>query len=371
MGAGGTGAPPMRVVVLLGGESEEREVSLASGCNVADALRQAGHDVVALDSAGGALTREDEAKILAEGVGVLPPGTSSRAAASGHSGASDGAKLVDHEEIGSPGGGFGLEDVRGASADVVFLALHGGMGEDGTLQALLDLGGVAYAGTGMLGSGLAMDKDVTKRILRDAGIPTPDWLVNPTAQEAVERLGLPLIAKPVAGGSSVRLYLLDDAAQVEERIRLEAVGASESGEASDMMYEAFVAGREFTVGILGEEALPVGEIVSEHGLFDYECKYQAGMADEVFPAEISDALAQTLRERALRVHRLLRLRDFSRIDFMVDGEGEAWCLEANTLPGMTANSLLPKAARAAGMTFPELCDRIVRMAAERAGRTSS
>ena len=357
MGAGGKGAPPMRVVVLLGGESEERGVSLASGCNVADALRQAGHDVVALDSAGGALTREDEAKILAEGVGVLPP--------------PDGAKLVDHDEIDSPGGGFGLEDVRGASADLVFLALHGGMGEDGTLQALLDLGGVAYAGTGMLGSGLAMDKDVTKRILRDAGIPTPDWLVNPTAQGAVERLGLPLIAKPVAGGSSVRLYLLDDAAQVEERIRLEAVGASESGEASDMMYEAFVAGREFTVGILGEEALPVGEIVSEHGLFDYECKYQAGMADEVFPADVSDALAQTLRERALRVHRLLRLRDFSRVDFMVDGEGEAWCLEANTLPGMTANSLLPKAARAAGMTFPELCDRIVRMAAERAGRTSS
>jgi D-alanine-D-alanine ligase len=350
----------MRVVVLLGGESEEREVSLASGCNVADALRQAGHDVVALDSVGGALTREDEAKILAEGVGVLPPGetadggASISGAASAPSGDSAGTALSRHEEV--------------VSADLVFPALHGGMGEDGTLQALLDLSGVAYAGSGMLGSGLAMDKDVTKRLLRDAGIPTPDWLVNPTAQEAVERLGLPLIAKPVAGGSSVRLYLLDDAAQVEERISLEAVGASESGEASDMMYEAFVAGREFTVGILGEEALPVGEIVSERALFDYECKYQAGMADEVFPAEISDALAQTLQERALRVHRLLRLRDFSRVDFMVDGEGEAWCLEANTLPGMTANSLLPKAARAAGMTFPELCDRIVRMAADRARR---
>jgi D-alanine-D-alanine ligase len=222
----------------------------------------------------------------------------------------------------------------------------------------------------MLGSGLAMDKDVTKRLLRDAGVPTPDWLVNPTAEEAVERLGLPLIAKPVAGGSSVRLYLLDNAAQVEERIKLEAVGA-ESGEASDMMYEAFVDGREFTVGILGDEALPVGEIVSEHGLFDYECKYQVGMADEVFPAEIPDALVQTLQERALQVHRLLRLRDFSRVDFMVDGEGEAWCLEANTLPGMTANSLLPKAARAAGITFPELCDRIVGIAAERARRVSS
>ncbi|MCH8811150.1 MAG: D-alanine--D-alanine ligase [Gemmatimonadetes bacterium] len=361
----------MRVVVLLGGESEERDVSLASGCQVADALREAGHDVVALDPAGGALTREDESKILAEGVGILPPGASVTDAASDHSGPSDSAKLEDHQEIGSLGRGLVLDDVRRASADVVFPALHGGMGEDGTLQALLDLAGIAYAGTGMLGSVLAMDKDVTKRILRDAGVPTPDWLVDPTAQEAVERLGLPLIAKPVAGGSSVRLYLLDDAAQVEERIRLEAVGASETGEASDMMYEAFVAGREFTVGILGEEALPVGEIVCEHGLFDYERKYQAGMADEIFPAEIPDALAQTLQERALQVHRLLRLRDFSRVDFMVDGEGEAWCLEANTLPGMTANSLLPKAARAAGMTFPELCDRIVHMAAERSRRGST
>ncbi len=360
----------MKVIVLLGGESEERDVSLASGCEVAQALREAGHDVVALDPAAGALTRQDESKVLAEGVGILPPVPSDTDAESDHSGASDGTKLVDHMEIGGRGRGFALEHLLGASADVVFPALHGGMGEDGTLQALLDLGGVVYAGTGMLGSSLAMDKDVTKRLLRDAGIPTPDWLVNPTAQEAVERLGLPLIAKPVAGGSSVRLYLLDDTAQVEERIRLEAVRASGSGEASDMMFEAFVAGREFTVGILGEEALPVGEIVSEHRLFDYECKYQVGMADEVFPAEIPDPLVQTLQERALRVHRLLRLRDFSRVDFMVDGEGEAWCLEANTLPGMTSNSLLPKAARAAGMTFPELCDRIVRMTAERAKRAS-
>ena len=353
----------MRVVVLLGGESEEREVSLASGCQVADALRQAGHDVVAFDPMAGPLALSDEAKILTEGVGILPPGEISgggaavSGAASAPSGAAAGTALSNREEV--------------VSADVVFPALHGGMGEDGTLQALLDLGGIAYAGSGMLGSGLAMDKDVTKRILRDAGIPTPDWLVNPTAQEAVERLRLPIIAKPVAGGSSVRLYLLDDAAEVEERIRVEAVRASESGEASDMMYEAFVAGREFTVGILGEKALPVGEILSEHELFDYECKYQMGMADEIFPAEIPDTLARTLQERALEVHRLLRLRDFSRVDFMVDEKGEAWCLEANGLPGMTANSLLPKAARAAGITFPDLCDRIVCMAAERARRASS
>ena len=132
-----------------------------------------------------------------------------------------------------------------------------------------------------------------------------------------------------------------------------------------MMFEAYVAGREFTVGILGGEALPVGEIVSDHELFDYECKYQAGMADEIFPAEIPDELAGAMQKTALEVHDLLRLRDFSRVDFMVDEAGKAWCLEANALPGMTANSLLPKAARASGITFPELCDRIVRMAAER------
>ncbi len=348
----------MRVVVLLGGESEERDVSLASGCQVADALRQAGHDVIALDPAAGALTRAEEAKILAEGVRSLPPGESQASSGTTSSGqASSGTALSKREEI--------------LAADVVFPALHGGMGEDGTLQALLDLSGIAYAGSGMLASALAMDKDITKRILRDAGVLTPDWLVNPTAEEAVERLGLPIIAKPVAGGSSVRLYLLHDPAAVEETIRVEAARAAESSEVPDMMYEAFVAGREFTVGIVGEEALPVGEIVSEHELFDYECKYQTGMADEVFPAEIPESLACSLQERALEVHRLLRLRDFSRVDFIVDEEGEAWCLEANTLPGMTANSLLPKAARAAGITFPELCDRIVGIAAERARRVSS
>jgi D-alanine-D-alanine ligase len=347
----------MRVVVLLGGDSEEREVSLSSGCQVADALRDVGHEVVALDPVGGALTRGDEKKILTEGVGSLPPaeiGLGEADRSSGvpaRSGAPTRVTISHHEEI--------------FSADVVFPALHGGTGEDGTLQALLDLGGCTYAGSAMLGCALAMDKDVTKRLLRDAGIRTADWLMNPIAEEAVERLGLPMIAKPVAGGSSVRLYLLDTLEAVRETIDVEGERSRERGVSPDMMYEAFVPGRELTVGILGENALPVGEIVSEHDLFDYECKYQAGMAHEIFPAEIPDKLARTLQETALEVHRLLRLRDFSRIDFIVDTQGDAWCLEANALPGMTSNSLLPKAARAAGMTFHELCDRIVHLAATR------
>ncbi len=352
----------MRVVVLLGGESAERDVSLASGCQVAGALREAGHDVVAVDPIGGALTHGDEVRILGEGVGSLPPGALAGSGAPGPE-ASGGGVSGSGVPSSRASTGMSLSNKEIVSADVVFPVLHGGMGEDGTLQALLDLAEVPYAGSGVLGCGLAMDKDITKRILREAGIPTPDWLMNPTADEAVERLGLPIIGKPLAGGSSVRLYLLDNLEAVEETIELETAWASKSGVDPDMMYEAFVAGRELTVGVLGDEALPVGEILSQHELFDYECKYQTGMADEVFPAEIPEALANTLRQRALQVHELLRLRDFSRVDFIVDERGEAWCLEANALPGMTANSLFPKAAAAAGITFPELCDRIVHMAA--------
>ena len=326
----------MRVTVLMGGSTDERDVSLASGCQVADALRRAGHDVVAVDTARGALSRSEEASLLQSGVGVEPPGELGTV--------SDSTQIARHEEV--------------AAAEMVFPALHGGQGEDGTIQALLELAGVPYVGSGVLGCGLAMDKDVTKRLLRDAGVPTPDWLVGAlTPERVLEVIPLPVIVKPVSGGSSVNLAL---ACTADELV---AALATDSGE--PMMAEAYVGGREFTVGIVGDETLPVGEIIPAHDLFDYECKYQAGLAQEIFPAEIPDALARTLRETALEVHRLLRLRDFSRVDFIVDDGGGLWCLEANALPGLTANSLLPKAARAAGIEFPTLCDRIVQLASGR------
>ncbi len=329
----------MRVVVLLGGDSEERDVSLVSGCQVADALRQGGHDVVCIDPVKGVIKELGERIILKSGVKALPPDEFVN-----ESGASV-TDLAQREEI--------------QQADVVFPALHGGMGEDGTLQALLDVAGVRYAGSGMLGCALSMDKDVTKRMLRDAGIPTPDWLVSPTADEVMERLGVPVIAKPVAGGSSVRLSLLQTETEVVAAV------ADDANAPSPMMYEAYIDGREFTVGVLGDRVLPVGEIVSQHELFDYECKYQGGMAEEIFPADTPEGLVETLQEQAMAVHGLLRLRDFSRVDFMVDQGGDVWCLEANALPGLTGNSLLPKAARAGGISFPALCDEIVQMAVGR------
>ncbi|GMR13670.1 MAG: D-alanine--D-alanine ligase [Gemmatimonadota bacterium] len=326
----------MKVVVLLGGDSAERDVSLASGVGVADALRKAGHEVVALDPARGLLTPAEEESILAAGVAAAPP-------AEGH------VKAGTAVTIGG--------DPAVADADVVFVALHGGRGEDGTVQALLELAGVAFVGSGMLGCALAMDKDVSKRLLRDAGLPTPDWMVgDPSAEEVVERLGCPVIVKPVSGGSSIGLTLAADTDQVA------SAGAEGRARGEAMIFEAFVEGRELTVGILGDEALPVGEIATEHGLFDYECKYQAGMASEIFPADLKAGFAQELQRLSLEVHRALHLRHYSRIDFMLDGAGSPWILEANALPGLTGASLLPKAARAAGLSFPEFCDSLVQLA---------
>ena len=324
----------MRVAVLMGGGSAERAVSLASGVQVARALREAGHRVTAVDTASGALERAEERRLLEEGVPEAPPPSPP--------GEGDG---------GLPPGLATWGPVQ--EADVVFLALHGGPGEDGTVQALLDLAGVRYAGSGHLGCALAMDKDVSKRLFRQAGVPTAAWALLPEDADRLEELGRPLVVKPVAGGSTLGLTVVredDDVVSAERRARTYG---------GEVMAEAFVEGREITVGVLEDRALPVGEIIPEHEIFDYECKYQPGMAREVFPAEVSDRAARLARELALRVHRALKLSGYSRVDFVLDDDGECWCLEANALPGMTATSLVPQAAAAAGISFPELCDRIV------------
>lgn len=330
----------------MGGSSEERSVSLASGCQVSAALRKAGHEVVSIDSAVGVLPPDVEARLLTSPIGSVDVSLPARV----------GGGLADADVIASD---EALQEV-----DIVFLALHGGAGEDGTIQTLLDVAGVPYAGSGPVGCALAMDKDLTKRLLRDAGVATPAWILGYVpGEEVLERLGSPVIVKPARGGSSVRLRLVTDPDGVD-RAAEEALGGGD-----EVMYEAYVAGREFTVGILDEHPLPVVEIIPKHELFDFECKYLDGMAEEIAPAEIDEGLRDELQRMALEVHRTLRLRHFSRVDFMLDASGTPYCLEANALPGLTANSLLPKAARAAGIDFPELCDRICRLGfASRGGR---
>ena len=331
----------MKITLLLGGVSSERDVSLATGLRVAAALRERGHSVRSLDTAPGHgfLTIEEEAAMIAGGpVKRVPPEVADLAGP----GALRSAVLPL----------AGIDDT-----DVVFLALHGGYGEDGTVQALLDLTGIPYTGSGHLASALAMDKDLSKRIFRDAGVPTADWLMAPVdAEDAIAQLGLPLIVKPSKQGSTVGLSI------VKRSEEFEAAVAEAFRHDDEVMIEAFVPGRELTVAVLGDEAFPVGEIVAEKELYDYECKYTPGMAKEYFPADLPEGVAVRAQELSLQVFRALKLAGCARVDFRMTADWELYCLEVNTLPGMTGTSLVPQAAAAAGVSFPELCERIAEAA---------
>lgn len=335
----------MQITVLMGGTSSERDVSLATGIRVTEALRKRGHTVTAVDTARGPLSPEEEQRLLAGGVKKQPPSPEELRAMAQQTLPQMMAVLPALRE-----------------ADVVFLGLHGGAGEDGTIQALLDLAGVPYSGSGRLASALAMDKDMSKHLFRQHGVQTADWVLVtegepiPRGEDLARQLGLPMIVKPSKEGSTVGLSIVRDASGVDAAIR-EALRFDD-----EVIVETFVAGRELTVGILGGEALPVGEIIPKHEIYDYECKYTAGMAEEIFPAKITDAQRETVQEQAKRAFAALKLRGCARIDFRMTDAGEMYCLEANTLPGMTGTSLIPQAAQAAGMSFEEFCERIVTLA---------
>ncbi len=330
----------MRVTVLAGGTSSERDVSLASAVQVVAALRQCGHLVSVVDTARGFIPEREEAGLLRASVGVTPPNP---------------AVLRDLERGVLLSSLQDLAVVR--EADVLFLALHGGRGEDGTLQALLEIVGVPYTGSGPLGSGLAMDKDISKRLFTLAGVPTPAWRMIPVTATAVAReLEWPVVVKPSREGSTVGLSVVPDEDGLEPAIQLAAQYDDE------VMVEKFVPGRELTVGILDGEALPAGEIIPRHEIFDYECKYTPGMSQEIFPADLPAAVHRECGRLALAAHQALKLGSYSRVDFRLTPDGHLLCLEANTLPGLTSASLLPQAAQAAGISFPELCQRICRSA---------
>ena len=327
----------MKIAVLFGGTSEERDVSIASAAQIIPVLRSLGHQVFAVDTATGRLGFEQERQLLSAAVAAAPPSDTEIARVRG------GAMALSTAA-------FDFRD-----AEVVFLALHGGAGEDGRIQALLDLAGMAYTGSNHIASAAAMDKDLSKRLFRSVGVPTADWLMAPAAVDAVgTALDWPVVVKPNKQGSTVGLSVVRDPAQLQDAID-RALRFDD-----EVMLERFIPGREFTVGVLEGAALPPGEIISKGEVFDYESKYQVGGAREVFPADIPAAEAALIQDYALRVHRVLKLGAYSRTDFRRGSAGAYWCLEANSLPGMTATSLLPQAAKAAGISFPELLDRICR-----------
>lgn len=329
----------MKIAVLFGGTSEERDVSIASAAQVIPALRGLGHEVVAVDTATGRLSAPAEQRLLTSGVGPEPP---------------TGSALAGMKQ-GAPVLGAETADIR--DVDVVFLALHGGAGEDGRIQAVLDLAGLAYTGSNHIASATAMDKDLSKRLFRAAGVPTADWRMTPVSVQDIDAaLGWPVVVKPNKQGSTVGLSVV----RVPEALPAALALAQRFDD--EVMVERFIPGRELTVGVLQGRALPVGEIIAPGEVFDYQAKYQAGGAREIFPAELPPEVAARVQELAVRAHAALKLGAYSRIDFRMDAQSGIWCLEANSLPGMTAASLLPQAARAAGIGFPELVERICKAA---------
>lgn len=348
----------MKIVVLYGGASAERDVSLVSGRAVALALADRGHDVLLVDPARGdapAGPREAEA---AASIGTVPP------------------PIL--REDGSALRAVAGEAVR--AADVVFIALHGGSGEDGTIQGLLELAGKRYGGSGVLGSALAMDKRTSKLIFREVGVLTPEWrmLTSPDvdspsrgapafptdlplgrARDAVESLGgYPVVVKPNDQGSTVGLSVVSDEEGLGAAVHLAAEFSTL------VLVERYVPGREITVAVLGDEALPVVEIVPKSGLYDYESKYTKGMSEYRCPAPLSGREAVAVQEAGLIAFRALGCRGYARVDFRLSPEGKPYCLEVNTAPGMTETSLVPMAAKAAGVDFGGLCERILELALE-------
>lgn len=332
----------MRITVLTGGATVERTVAFAGAAQVVAALRGRGHVVAVVDIATGLLTDEVEKRLLRTEVGTALPDVSNLAA---------GERRMLSGELAR------LDVVQ--TADVLFLVVHGGAGEGGLLQAVLDVIGTPYTGSGPLGSALAVDKDLSKRLFRAAGVPVAEWRMTTETQDPdeIERaIGWPAIVKPSKQGSTIGLTLVKRKADLGRAI------TEASRWDDEVMIERFVPGRELTVGVLGTEALPVGEILPKHELFDYECKYTPGMSEETFPATLDAALARNLQEYAVRAHMALKLSGYSRIDFRVTSDGDIFCLEANNLPGLTRTSLYPQAARAAGIDYPEMCERICSLA---------
>lgn len=340
----------MKIVVLAGGLSPERNVSLSSGTMIAHALQRLGHQPALVDLYFGL---EDYDGPVAEYF---------------HQPITDRWKRIDPkapdlEEIRaqrkdqSPNQ-FGpgvLELCR--QADVVFLALHGTCGEDGRVQAAFDLMGIPYTGSGYLGSALAMDKDFTKRIIANLGVSTPQWRRVSYTEKDVDSLTsttrVPCVVKPVASGSSIGVSIAQDKKQLHAAL---LDGLHYGGQC---VLEQYVAGREIQVALLGDAALPSIEIIPKEGFYDYENKYQPGAAEEVCPSPIPPEWEKKVGQAALTVYRALGLSVYARADFIVDEGGTPWFLEINTLPGMTPTSLVPQEAAAVGIDYDSLCQRII------------
>lgn len=332
------------ILLLAGGDSSEQDVSLASSRSILQALEQLGHRVTIVDPKNPDLSQEAARDLVMQaGIAAQPP-------------------PVD------PGLGRArfvrlLEGWDRLGADIVFNALHGGAGEDGTVQAMLEYLGIPFTGSGSRACAMAMDKHVSRRLAAGVGVPVAAGFVadgTHATAAAVRRSiesgpGFPAVVKPVDQGSSVGLTIVQSPEDIAGALERTAPYGSR------FLVERYIAGTEITVTVLGEQALPALEIRPESGLYDYLHKYTSGRTEYICPAPLEDTLARTFAGYSVDAYRALGCSVYARIDFRLSAAGEPYFLEVNTLPGMTAQSLVPKAARAAGIEFPELIDRIIRL----------
>lgn len=338
----------MQIAVLCGGYSHERDVSLSSGTGVAKALRERGHQVALIDVFLGF----DQ---LPENIEELFT-TEDRDQRISVSHSSPNLAELRTLRPGKSLIGPGVLEIC-KQADMAFLALHGGNGENGQLQATLDMHGIPYTGSGYIGSALAMDKELTKSLLLQAGIQTAQGEILREGQPC--HVPLPCVVKPCSGGSSVGTAIVQEESELTSA--LQAAFACEER----VLVEQYISGRELTVGILGGRAMPVIEIIPKTGFYDYVNKYQAGFTTELCPAPLTKEETSKVQAAAEAVFTALHLQVYARADFILDKNENCYCLEANTLPGMTPTSLIPQMAEAEGMNYGELCEAIIRLSKEK------
>lgn len=342
----------MKIVVLAGGLSTERDVSFKTGEMVTKALRENGHQVILLDVFMGYSDKEedltgifDRAEAVSVKVAAIPE-------------TAPDLEKVKAQRKDQSDNFFGPNVIELCRmADIVFMALHGENGENGKIQAAFDLFGIRYTGTGYLGSALAMNKGMAKQLFLENGIPTPRGTSLKRGEDAakIETCGIhfPCVVKPCSGGSSIGVSIVHDKAEYEQSLK-EAFRWE-----NELVIEEYVKGREFSVGVIDFQALPIIEIAPVEGFYDYKNKYKAGSTVETCPAELSEQITKEMQGYAEKVAEVLGLNTYSRTDFLLDEEGRIFCLEANTLPGMTPTSLLPQEAKVTGVDFNQLCEKLI------------
>lgn len=325
----------IKTALLLGGTSPEREVSKSTGASIYKALVHLGYETFLINPAYGNKQPENP---------------------------EDFFKEEDHIETKNENYVKALNLDLFRSIDLAFIALHGKWGEDGTIQSLLELKGIKYTGSKVLSSSLSMDKSMSKILFRHYNVRTPDWItvtnrfnLTEVKKQIENKLKFPCVIKPNDQGSTVGLTICNNENEVDDAINL-ALQFSDKA-----LIEEYIPGRELTVGILDDEVLPVLEIKPKHGLYDYECKYTPGMSEYEVPANLPMEISEKLQKSAITAFNSLGCEGYGRIDFRLNPENEEYCLEINTLPGMTSTSLVPKMAKAVGISFEELVERIVKI----------